>query len=72
MSVAGLLTGLGSLALGAGALFTISSAGAPKAPNFEVDQNGSLGGDVHCNNLYTAANIDSGVLKRYNHRIYYK
>ena len=60
MSVAGLLTGLGGLALGAGALFTISSAGALKAPNFEVDQNGSLGvtGDVHCNNLYAAANIN--------------
>ena len=59
MSIAELLTRLGGLVLGARALFTISSAEALKAPNFEVDQNGSKGvtGDVHCNNWYAAANI---------------
>ena len=56
---------MGGLAFGAGALFTISTAGAMKAPNFEVDQNGSLGvsEDIHCDNLYATANINASATR---------
>ena len=62
MSVTGLLTGLAGLAVGSAALFTITATGAIKTPNFNVDESRSLGvtEGIHCNNLYAAANINSG------------
>ena len=62
ISVAGLLTDLARSCTWSRSTFQNILSRALKAPNFEVDQNGSLGvtGNMHCNTLYPAANINAG------------